>query len=97
MQFDGATFDQERDGPRLSSQLVRVQQLMMDGHWRTLEQIAEAVGSSEAGVSARLRDLRKLRFGGYQVDRQHLSGGLFRYRVRPPAPMGQQTLWQERA
>ncbi|MDE2020649.1 MAG: hypothetical protein KGJ13_09965, partial [Patescibacteria group bacterium] len=68
--FDGSTYNPELDGPRLSSQLDRVKMLMLDGRWRTLEYIAKCVGGSEAGVSARLRDCRKLKFGGYKVDRR---------------------------
>ena len=80
-QFDGATFVPERDGERLRSQLQRVRDLMIDGQWRTLAQIAAAVGGSEAGVSARLRDLRKSRFGGYSVEKRYISEGLFEYRL----------------
>lgn len=80
-QFDGPTFDQEQDGGRLSGQLERVRLLMADGAWRTLAEIAEAVGGSEAGVSARLRDLRKQRFGGRTVERKRIDGGLWAYAV----------------
>ena len=89
MHFDGATIEPAQDTARLAGQLERVKALMLDGRWRTLAQIAAAVEGSEAGVSARLRDLRKPRFGGYQVDRDRLAGGLFTYRVRPPLPKGQ--------
>jgi hypothetical protein len=41
--------------------------LMSDGKPLTLRQIAEAVNGSEAGVSARLRDLRKERFGRHLI------------------------------
>jgi hypothetical protein len=79
--FGGETFDPEKDGPRLSGQLAAVKELMSDGHWRTLAEIAGGVGGSEAGVSARLRDLRKGGFGGHTVERKRLSGGLYSYRV----------------
>jgi biotin operon repressor len=82
---DGETFEAEHDAERLGTQLVRVLALMRDGEWRTLRQIADAVGGSEAGVSARLRDLRKTRHGGYTVDRERRGDptrGLWYYRVR---------------
>lgn len=85
MRFDGETFNPERDGQRLTTQLIRVRDLMGDGHWRTLRQIADAVNGSEAAVSARLRDLRKARFGGFLVARKHQGGGLFLYRLSKPA------------
>jgi hypothetical protein len=80
-QFDGATFQPERDGERLTRQLDRVKELMLDGQWRSLPQIAALVGGSEAGVSARLRDLRKPRNGAYTVNRRHVEDGLHEYQV----------------
>lgn len=81
--FDGDTFDPARDGARLSGQLARVMALMADGRWRTLAEIAAACGCSEASASARLRDARKSKFGGYRVDRQRVAGarGLWKYRL----------------
>ena len=71
-----------RDQPRLTGQLNRVYELMSDGEWRTLTQIAQAVGGSEAGVSARLRDLRKPHCGSHDVLRNRIHGGLWAYRLR---------------
>jgi hypothetical protein len=80
-QFDGATYSPECDMERLASQLERVKRFMADGRWRTLGEIAARVRGSEAGVSARLRDMRKPRFGGYSVERRRVDGGLWQYRV----------------
>jgi len=81
--FDGVTFDYTQDFTRLIKSLDRVAHLMRDGTPRTLKQIAEAVGSSEAGVSARLRDLRKERFAAVygigEVHSERLEGGLWIY------------------
>ena len=83
--FDGKTFESNKDGDRLSTQINRVYSLMRDGQWRTLAAIAEIVGGSEAGVSARLRDFRKDRFKTMFkvlcVERNRVSGGLWEYRV----------------
>lgn len=81
MHFDGRTFDPARDGPRLTRQHNRVFALMKDGAWRTLAVIAAACGDPEASISARLRDLRKERFGGHGVDRRRAGPGLFEYRL----------------
>lgn len=85
--FDGATFDSKLDQARLDTQLGRVFDLMSDGHWRTLFGICERIGcGSEAGISARLRDLRKKRFGGHAVYRRHrgpAANGLYEYRLIP--------------
>lgn len=80
-EFDGATFEPARDGARLASQLTRVFDVMKDGQWRTLTDLAGAASGSEVGVSARLRDLRKAKFGGHEVQRRYLHHGLFEYRV----------------
>lgn len=83
--FDGATFDRELDSERLSTALGRVYLLMQDGRWRSLREIAAASECSEAGASARLRDLRKDRFqedfpnGG--IEKQRIAGGLYVYRM----------------
>jgi hypothetical protein len=79
--FDGATYSRALDGARLTSQLHHVKMLMRDGQWRTLSQIAAAVEGSNAALSARLRDLRKPKFGGYLVERQRIEGGLYKYRL----------------
>lgn len=88
--FDGATIEPQ-DIPRLASQQERVEAFMLSGRWVTLRELSRAVGGSEASVSARLRDLRKQRFGGWIVDRRRveygsLGGGLWEYRMRKPEP-----------
>jgi len=81
--FDGATFSPVLDGSRLTSQLWHVRQLMSDGHWWTLTSLAEGVNGTEAAVSARLRDLRKPRFGGHHVEKKRDASrkGVWLYRL----------------
>lgn len=81
--FDGSTYSPGHDAERLGTQLVRVLSLMADGQWRTLPEIQSRVGGSESGVSARLRDLRKERFGAHTVDRRRRGGrgGVYEYRL----------------
>lgn len=82
--FDGFTVAPEHDDQRLTGQLGRVRALMADGAWRTLGEIVAAAGGSEAGCSARLRDLRKRRHGAHTVERQRRGGpsaGIFEYRL----------------
>lgn len=78
--FDGPEL-QPADHGRLTGQLARVIDLMADGRWRTLAQITCLVGGSEAGISARLRDARKSRFGAWTVEKRRIGNGLFSYRV----------------
>lgn len=79
--FDGATFDPSRDGARLAEQAQAVFAIMKDGQFRTLSHISRMTGAPEASVSARLRDLRKPRFGGHTVNRQYLRRGLYQYQL----------------
>lgn len=79
--FDGATYCPKHDEARLGRQMQAVKDYMLSHEWVTLPQLHAAIGGSEAGLSARLRDLRKPRFGGYTVDRKRIEGGLFAYRV----------------
>jgi hypothetical protein len=79
--FDGKTYDHQQDGRRLTTQLEQVRRIMNDGGWRTISEIAAKVIGTEAAISARLRDLRKEKFGGLNVERKRLHGGLWVYRV----------------
>lgn len=79
--FDGDTYVHERDCARLAEQTSLVFTAMQDGVYRTLHDISLLTGAPEASVSARLRDLRKARFGGHTVNRQYLGNGLFQYQL----------------
>jgi len=80
--FDGETYVEERDRERLSRQLRLVFELMSDHQWRTLDQICGAIHEPAASVSARLRDLRKDRFGAHEIERRYVHRGLFEYRLK---------------
>ena len=82
--FDGDDIVAERDDPRLSSQLEKIKKLVLDGKWRSLKQISEATKAPHASVSAQLRNLRKRKFGAYEVQRRHVDGGFYQYRVLKP-------------
>jgi hypothetical protein len=87
MDFDGGTIEPALDAPRLGALLTAVRDLMHDGRWRTFAEIQSSIGmGSEGGISARLRDLRKERFGSHTVERRRRgvpSDGLFEYRLKP--------------
>lgn len=75
------TLDAALDLDRRERLLDRVREFMLDHQWRTLGEIRSAVGGSETGVSARLRDLRKERHGAFTVERRERAAGLWEYRV----------------
>lgn len=78
--FDGDTFDPDRDSGRLNRQMRDVFLRFSDGSWWTLAELSEQTGWPEASVSARLRDLRKAKFGAHTVERRYAGHGLFEYR-----------------
>lgn len=79
--FGGDTYDPARDGARLSGQLARVAAVMADGKWHTLAELAEKCHGTEAAISARIRDFRKPKFGGHEVERAYVGDGLWQYRL----------------
>lgn len=85
MPFGGSTYVAQYDFDRLNAQLRRVADVMKDGKWRTLDEICHLTGDvSSAAISARLRDFRKEKFGGLEVERRRRGctyRGLFEYRV----------------
>ena len=91
--FDGRTYDPLFDQERLTTQLHLVWSFLQDGKWHTLHGLAHYTGGSEAGVSARLRDLRKARCGSWIIERRRASDGLWYYRLAGRKPSdGQQML-----
>jgi hypothetical protein len=86
-----STYNEHRDSARLKLQQDKVRALMSDGNFRTLEEISLMTGAPPASASARLRQLRK---EGYEVQREYVRRGLFKYRVVPkpdyPAVTAQQ-------
>jgi hypothetical protein len=80
--FDGPAYESKYDHKRLTGQLQRVYNLMKDGRWRTLSEIADATKDPHASISAQLRHLRKERFGAHTVNRRARGervNGLFEY------------------
>lgn len=87
LDFDGPAYEAAVDRERLAGQLERIRDLMLDGRWRTLDEIAAATGAPAASVSAQLRHLRKPRFGAHLVDKRRRGdarSGLWEYHVEAP-------------
>lgn len=79
--FDGVTFEPDRDHDRLARQLASVRRHLSDGDWHTLAEMSATLGHPEASISARMRDLRKRKFGAHIVERRYVSRGLHEYRL----------------
>lgn len=79
--FNGPDYKHERDSARLTNQHNDIFNLMADGEFRTLSQIAALTGHHESSISAQLRHMRKERFGSHTVNRRHILNGLFEYQL----------------
>jgi len=67
------------------TQTEKIIALMKDGRSLTLGQIVEGIGGiSEAGASARLRDIRRL---GWTVSKNKIGKNWWAYRIGRPASM----------
>lgn len=88
--FDGETYEPAKDSARLSTQLECVLWLLRDSRWWTLPDLTASVARlmskkvSDSSVTARIRDLRKERFGSHEIDkRRRNTGGTWEYRLVP--------------
>jgi hypothetical protein len=93
--FDGKTYDPVLDGKRLGSQLKIVAFCLSNGHYWTLSALAGAANCSECSASARLRDLRKPRFGSYLIERKRFKDNLWMYRMVIPT-LTEYATWQDK-
>jgi len=84
-EFDGPDYNPTLDDDRLTDQYHRIFNLMSDGKWRTLSEIAFITGDPQASISAQLRHMRKPRFGAHIVRKERVQGreadGLFEYQL----------------
>jgi hypothetical protein len=81
MIFDGATYDPVIDECRLTKALKDVFIIMSDRQWHTLPELASKCCIMETTASARIRDLRKERFGSWEVSTQRNDMGLWQYKL----------------
>ena len=96
MSFDGPDYNPDLDRKRLTGQVKRIFDCMLDGKWRTLAEIKAVTGDPEASISAQLRHLRKARFGGHLIEKRRRgeeTQGLFEYKLIPNLPGWQQRLF----
>lgn len=76
-----AGIESESDVIRLNKQQARVWAILKDEAWHTLPEIEERTGVPTQSISARIRDLRKVKYGEHTIHRESLGHGVFRYRL----------------
>jgi hypothetical protein len=70
------------DVPRFGAQLAAVRDFMASGEWVTLTQIAAAAKCTTQSASARVRDMRKPRWGSHVVERRKIpTTNVYQYRL----------------
>ncbi len=92
MRFDGPVYDPSFDLKRLKGQILRIFECMIDGRWRTLDEIHSITNDPHASISAQLRHLRKERFGSFIMNKKSRGdrkSGLYEYQILPPVPKHQ--------
>lgn len=67
---------------RLTTQRGRILHRLKQGGWYTLDTLSALENAPQASVSAQLRNLRKLKYGGYTIERRHIKNGLYEYRMQ---------------
>jgi len=82
--ISGSDYSINLDGERLVTQYQRLVNLMSDGKYRTLSEIAGTLHIPESSASAQLRNCRKAVFGGHTIEKQRRgerTNGLFEYKL----------------
>ena len=83
--FEGSDYDSKKDRARLTGQMLRIYNCMIDGKKRTLQEIQKITIDPESSISAQLRNLRKKKWGTFVVEKQRrYNGGLWEYQLLPP-------------
>ena len=85
--FDGSDYDHLRDAARLHGQLGRIWEVIKNGCWHTLADLAQKTGDPEASISAQLRHLRKPRFGCHTIEKRRCLNSRYEYRLVVGAPI----------
>lgn len=83
--FDGPTYE-ARDSLRLGTQLKYVRLIMARREWYALKEIQAELAryrikAETQSISARLRDLRKKKFGEHNIERRRREPSLWEYRM----------------
>lgn len=84
LDFDGHTYEKEHDQKRLTGQLLAIVDIMKNGEWFTVQELAYITGFPEASISAQLRNLRKGKFGNHQTPKRHRGkrkSGLYEFQL----------------
>lgn len=68
------------DRKRRATQRAGVMRALNRGRWLSLKDF-QGVKGSDSGISARIRDARKPKFGGHKIVCRRDEGGVYRYKL----------------
>lgn len=86
VEFKGHQFVKKLDEKRLATQIWRIFFFMRDSHWRTVDEIHDALGYPHNSIQANVRNLRKEKNGGHTVNTRRRGDpvhGLFEFQLIP--------------
>jgi hypothetical protein len=78
--FDSGIVLTEKEQNGLTDQLDNIFNVLSDGLWHTVAEVAGIFGYQHTSVDAQFRNLRKEKFGGWNVARKKI-GGVSHYRI----------------
>lgn len=95
--FSGKSVKTMKDHDRLEKQFVAIMRVMMDGKWRTVDEIHQLTGFLHTSISAQLRNLRKIGFGSHTVNPNERDRALWEFQVilNTKDPIAQQLLKEQ--
>lgn len=81
-EFDGRHYDPEKDRERLTCQMKGVLECLLPGKWLTVSELSNKTNYPEPSISAQLRNMRKVKFGGLDIPGRYRKGTrIFEYRL----------------
>ena len=79
--FDSGVALTASDHTRLGKQIQRVFDVLSDGQWHTVPEVARRTGDPENSVAAQCRNLRKPKHGGHTIERRR-TGNYYEFRLK---------------
>jgi hypothetical protein len=84
--YDGETYVESLDRPRLDKQQREVTAIMEDHQWHTSREVNAVVAGTDSAITARIRDHRKAKLGYRWVERRRCGDptrGKHEYKLHP--------------
>ncbi|PCJ55047.1 MAG: hypothetical protein COA79_21155 [Planctomycetota bacterium] len=78
----GDSYKNNLDGHRIGNLMSTIKSIMWDDNWHTLPELSDTTNAMTTSVSASIRHLRKVKFGGHNIIKRRIrSSGLWEYKL----------------